>query len=200
MLAPLEGHAQELTAAAAGLFSTIRTFRDNQGLPYVIVDKVQARVFVFDERGALVAATPALLGLAKGDHSVPGIGDRPLAQIRPEERTTPAGRFVAEAGRNATGEHVLWIDYDAALSLHRLRGNARERQNQRLQSATPKDNRTSYGCVTVPVQFYEQIIKTTFAGGKGIVYILPETKPWQQVFDFEVSLQPWVRLSSSNVE
>ena len=193
-------HAQELSAAAAGLFSTIRALQDNRGLPYVIVDKIGARVFVFDDRGALVATTAALLGLARGDHSVPGIGDRPLAQIRPEERTTPAGRFVAEAGKNATGEHVLWIDYDAALSLHRLRDSPRQRLNQRLTTATPNDNRTSYGCVTVPVQFYERVIKTTFGGGRGIVYILPETKPWQEAFGFEPAPAHAVRVSTSALE
>jgi hypothetical protein len=177
--------AHEPSAAATGLIATIQALRDNKGLPYVVVDKHEARVFVFDGRGALVATTAALLGLARGDHSVPGIGDRPLAQIRPEERTTPAGRFAAEAGRNATGEHVIWIDYDAALSLHRLRDDPRQRLHQRLVSPTPRDNRASYGCVTVPVAFYEKVIRPTFAAGRGVVYILPETMPWKQAFDFD---------------
>ena len=177
--------AHELSAAATGLITTIQALHDNRGLPYVVVDKLAARVFVFDGRGALVATTAALLGLARGDHSVPGIGDRPLAQIRPEERTTPAGRFTAEAGRNATGEHVIWIDYDAALSLHRLRDTPQQRLHQRLLSATPRDNRASYGCVTVPVAFYESVIRPTFAAGRGVVYILPETMPWRQAFDFD---------------
>lgn len=177
--------AQEFSSAASGLISTIQALQDNRGLPYVVVDKLEARVFVFDGRGALVATTAALLGLARGDHSVPGIGNRPLAQIRPEERTTPAGRFLAEVGRNTTGEHVLWIDYDAALSLHRLRDDPKQRLSQRLLSATPRDNRASYGCVTVPVAFYEDVIRRAFAAGRGVVYILPETMPWKQAFDFD---------------
>lgn len=174
--------AQDFSHAAKDLISTIRELHDNKGLPYVVVDKPEARVFVFDGGGTLVASTAVLLGLARGDHSVPGIGKRPLAQIRPEERTTPAGRFLAEPGRNATGEHVLWIDYDAALSLHRVRD---ARKQQRLLSATPLDNRTSYGCVTVSVAFYESVIKRVFAASRGVVYILPETMPWRQAFDFE---------------
>ena len=177
--------AQEFSSAAKDLIFTIRELQDNKGLPYVVVDKLEARVFVFDGRGALVASTAALLGLARGDHSVPGIGDRPLAQIRPGERTTPAGRFLTEPGRNLTGEHVIWIDYDAALSLHRLRDGRKQRLNQRLLSATPLDNRTSYGCVTVPVAFYESVIHPVFAASRGVVYILPETMPWRQAFDFE---------------
>jgi hypothetical protein len=176
--------AQEPSSAAKELIFTIRDLRDNRGLPYIVVDKREARVFVFDGGGALLASTAALLGLARGDHSVPGIGDRPLAQIRPAERTTPAGRFVTEPGRNATGEHVVWIDYDAALSLHRVRDGRNQRLTQRLLTATPLDNRTSYGCVTVSVDFYESIIKPVFAR-RGVVYILPETMPWRQAFDFE---------------
>ena len=183
-LSAMPTSAQELSSAAAGLISTIQALQDNKGLPYVVVDKLEARVFVFNGRGTLVASTAALLGLARGDHSVPGIGDRPLAKIRPEERTTPAGRFQAEAGRNVTGEHVIWIDYGAALSLHRVRDGG-QRVNQRLLSATPHDNRTSYGCVTVPVAFYERVIKPAFGEGHGVVYILPETMPWRQAFDFD---------------
>ena len=190
-------HAQEFSSAAAALISTIRASEDNRGLPYVIVDKLQARVFVFNARGTLVATSAALLGLARGDHSVPGIGDRPLAQIRPEERTTPAGRFFAEAGRNFTGEHVIWIDYDAALSIHRLRDSPKQRLGQRLQSPTPDDNRTSFGCVTVSVPFYENVIKPVFAGGRGFVYILPETKPWTEAFTFDIHPPAFMRVSDS---
>ena len=192
--------AQELSSAATGLISTIRGLQDNKGLPYVVVDKLEARVFVFNGRGTLVGSTAALLGLARGDHSVPGIGDRPLAQIRPEERMTPAGRFEAEAGRNLTGEHVIWIDYDAALSLHRVRNDTRERLQRRLLSATPDDNRTSYGCVTVPVPFYQSVIRPTFAGGRGVVYILPETKPWQQAFRFDAPAPQLTRVGNSAAE
>jgi hypothetical protein len=49
---------------------------DNRGMPFVIVDKVDAKVFVFDSDGRLRGAAPALLGLARGDDAIPGIGDR----------------------------------------------------------------------------------------------------------------------------
>src|SRR5437764_10804673 len=47
--------------------------RDHAGLPFVIVDKLQSRVFVFDAGGRLRGTAPALIGLAPGDESVPGI-------------------------------------------------------------------------------------------------------------------------------
>lgn len=196
LAAPLPAHAQEFSGAATQLISAVRTSSDNQGLPFVVVDKKEARVYVLDGRGRLIAETAALLGLARGDHSVPGIGDRPLADIRPAERTTPAGRFVAEPGRNVYGEHVIWIDYDAALALHRVRDNGRDRLSQRLWTATPDDNRISYGCVVVPVEFYESVVKAAFTGGRGVVYILPETVPWKDAFHLEARSTHLSRLSS----
>jgi hypothetical protein len=76
---------------------------DSQGVPFVIVDKAEAKVYVFDADGRLRGAASALVGLAQGDDSVPGIGERKLSTILPEERTTPAGRFVAALGRNLRG-------------------------------------------------------------------------------------------------
>ena len=156
---------------------------DNGRLPFVIVDKHGARVFVFSADGGLRGASPALLGQSSGDDSAPGIGTRKLADIRPEERTTPAGRFVASLGQNLHGGEVLWVDYDAAISLHPVvTGNARERRLQRLASATPLDNRISYGCINVPPQFYRNVVSPAFRQSDGIVYILPETRPASAVF------------------
>lgn len=155
---------------------------DNQGMPFLIIDKVNARIFVFDAQGNLSGATPALLGLARGDDSTPGIGERKLSTIRPEERTTPAGRFVASLGQDLHGVEMLWIDYDTAISLHRVLNVAGERRAQRLESATPSDNRISYGCINVPVKFYDKVVSPAFTASSGIVYILPETRPAREVF------------------
>lgn len=156
---------------------------DNQGLPFVIIDKTDARVFVFDAGGRIQGAAPALLGLARGDHTVPGIGDREFSDMPPETRTTPAGRFVAALGMSTRGVDILWIDYEAAVSLHRvINTKPRERRLQRLASPTPLDNRISYGCVNVPVRFYEQVVRPAFTGTEGIVYVLPETSPVRVAF------------------
>lgn len=156
---------------------------DNGKLPFLIIDKVQARVFVFDAQGQLRGASAALLGLAVGDDSVPGIGQRKLSSIRPDERTTPAGRFVASLDRDLHGQEILWVDYDSALSLHRVvTAQPKERRAERLASPSPADNRISFGCINVPVKFYEQVVSPSFAGTNGIVYILPETRSAREVF------------------
>jgi len=156
---------------------------DNQGLPFIVVDKKEARVYVFGPEGRLSDAGPALLGLALSDDSVPGIGERTIDSIRPEERTTPAGRFVAELGVNSEGEDILWVDYDTAISMHRVRATKPvERRLQRLASPTASDNRISYGCINLPAAFYDLRVKPAFAAHGGIVYVLPETRPLQATF------------------
>lgn len=156
---------------------------DNAGMPYLIVDKVQARVFVFDRLGQLQGNGPALLGMERGDGTVNGIGKRQLASIAPNERTTPAGRYVASLALDLKGKQILWIDYDSALALHPIaKGTPAERRAERLESATPADNRISYGCINVAAAFFERVVSPTFAHSNGVVYILPETRSAHEVF------------------
>lgn len=156
---------------------------NHQNRPFVILDKKDARVWVFDRTGRLKAESPALLGFAVGDDNAPGIGSKPIADVLPEERTTPAGRFVAEMGMNTRNEDVVWVDYDAAVSMHRvLTTNPEERRLERLATPTPEDNRVSYGCINLPVAFYEQVLAPTVRKEGAIIYVLPETRSAQQVF------------------
>ena len=96
---------------ARHLADWVVTSGDNQRKFFVVVDKKNTRIFVFDAAGALRGATPVLIGAAVGDDSIAGIGSRPIALVEPHERTTPAGRFEGERGRNASGEDVIWVDY-----------------------------------------------------------------------------------------
>ena len=156
---------------------------DAEGRSIVIVDKHEARVWLFDPQGALVAQTPALLGAAHGDDPVPGIGEKPLSEILPEEKTTPAGRFVAEHGVNTHGEDIVWVSYDLAVSMHRVRPTVKaERRLERLASETADDNRISFGCINLPVAFYEQTLLPAVRSTGATIYVLPETRPAQQQF------------------
>ena len=173
--------AERASPDASRVADWVVTSGDNQGLPFVIVDKRAARVFVFRSDGQLRGAAPVLLGLARGDHTIPGIGTRPLSKVLPEERTTPAGRFVATLGRNLKTD-ILWIDYDAALSLHRVITGTRDQRLERLATPSVADNRISYGCINVPAQFFDDIVLPAFKGTNGIVYILPEIRSLTEVF------------------
>jgi hypothetical protein len=156
---------------------------DNQGLPFVIVDKAGGQVFVIDPSGKLLGAAPALFGLAIGDDSPPGIGNRKLATITPGERITPAGRFVAGLGPNLGTGEVLWVDYGAAISLHAvITTKPAEHRLARLATTSPSDNRISYGCINVPAAFFRTVVRPAFRNSAGIVYVLPETRSIESTF------------------
>lgn len=175
----------ETSADTRELVQWIARTGDNVGKPFVLVDKAAARLHVFNADASLLDSTPVLLGSAPGDESVPGIGDRPVEQVKPHERTTPAGRFVGHLGHNLTGEDVVWVDYGAAVSMHRVRPTLqpKERRAERLASATIEDNRISYGCINVPAAFYEARLQPIFSAMEAVVYVLPEHKTLSEVFE-----------------
>ena len=175
--APAAADVPGLSADARETLAWIQSTGDHGNLPFAIVDKRQARVHVFRADGRLAGASAALLGLTPGDDGVPGAGQR-VAELTPAERTTPAGRFASEPGHNLKGEDIVWVDYDAAIAIHRVRpGPSRERREQRLASGTPADNRVSLGCIVVPVAFYEQVVAPVLGRSRGVVYVLPERQP-----------------------
>jgi hypothetical protein len=159
------------------------TTQDHQKMSFIIVDKKQAQVYVFDPSGHLKASAYALLGSAVGDDTVPGIGSKPIALVTPEERTTPAGRFIAKPGTSASrNEDVVWVDYDAAVSMHRVINFVKaERRLERIVSPDPAEHRISYGCINLPHDFYENAVAPAARAG-AVIYVLPETRSLEQQF------------------
>jgi hypothetical protein len=169
-------HAREVVSWVLGS-------QDHQGLPFLVVDKTEARVFVFNPQGRLQGAAAVLVGLTRGDEGVPGIGDRPLSLIQPFERTTPAGRFFASLDKNVSGQAILWVDYEQGISLHPVRSvDPQERRLERLASPIASDHRISYGCINVPHSFWNQVVQPQFQNTMGVVYVLPDTKPLKSIF------------------
>jgi hypothetical protein len=180
---PATATIQPPSDTVVALSKWAQTTDDNHRLPYIIIDKQAAEVFVFDAEGQMLGSAPALLGLAFGDNSTPGVGDRELSDIAPEDRTTPAGRFQAAYGPGPGKEKVFWVDYGTAISLHPvITTNPKEHRPQRLRSPTVADNRITFGCINVPAKFYDQVVRKTFGASRGIVYILPEVQTLAQVF------------------
>ncbi len=171
-------------AAVQGFAAQVMRSGDAAGMAFAVLDKPSATVTVFDAKGQLQARTPVLLGQAVGDVAPADIGTRPLSKVKLNEKVTSAGRFVTEAGRNHTGEDIVWLDYGQALSMHRVRNVKGENRTQRLSTPTVADNRISFGCVNMPPSFYERYIDPMFGKQKGVVYVLPETQPVASMFPF----------------
>jgi hypothetical protein len=131
-----------------------------------------------------------LLGIAPGDFL--GRHRRVPGQPEPRRAHDPGRPIRARPGRNDKGEDIVWIDYAASLAIHRLRpAPAQERRPARLASPTPDDNRISAGCVVVPVTFYDLVVAPTLGSGRGVVYVLPESRPVHSMFAaLELSSSP----------
>lgn len=164
---------------------------DNGSRAFAIVDKRRAQVYVFAPHGKLIGTSPVLLGYAAGDLTVEGIGNKAIADIKPHERTTPAGRFESTPGRNSLGHEVVWVDYDAAVSMHRVRAtDPKERRLERLATPTAADNRISWGCINVPVAFFDETVWPHIGKGRGVVYVLPERQPLAAFFPAAAAAAP----------
>lgn len=168
---------------AARVLRWIGKTDDNGKLPYIIVDKQNASMQVFDADGKPLGRAPVLVGIATGDTSSPGVGTKKLAELGPAEKTTPAGRFVAKFGYASAHEKVLWVDYADSVAMHAvITGNKKERRLQRINSPTSADNRITFGCINVPTKFYAKIVRPLFLKTGGVIYVLPDTKPVEDVF------------------
>jgi hypothetical protein len=182
-IAPAQPRGRRPSGIAEQLAEWVVDTDDNGELPFIVVDKLGARIFAFDAGGEFLGSAPVLVGLARGDDSAPGIGDLKLSQISPDERTTPAGRFVAGFGDSDGHGTMLWVDLPDAISLHPVMSvSPGEHRFQRIKSSDPGQHRISYGCINVPKAFYDDVVLTALADGNAIVYILPDTKTIDDVF------------------
>jgi len=144
--------------------------QDHAGLPFLVVDKAKARLFAFDATGRLLASAPLLLGASHADG--------PAA-----EAATPAGRFVAATWLPVKGDSMVWINADAALSLHGMpSGVTPGRGAQRLASKEVEDKRISDGSLHVAGPFYREYL-APLKGQASIAYVLPEVLPVREVFN-----------------
>ena len=172
------------SAAALRVADWVAATEDNLGLPYAIIDKTMASLFLFDASGKPLGAVPVLIGIAPGDEATPGVGGKKLSEIGPAEKTTPAGRFLAKFGLAAGRTKVLWVDYANSVAIHTIPADTvkAERRRDRMLSPVADDNRITFGCINVPVAFYRKALRPVFQRRGGYVYVLPDTKALEDVF------------------
>ena len=156
---------------------------DHGGHPFIVVDKMNARLYAFDRFGTLIDQTPVLLGMGVGDKFAPGVLKMDMYKTKPWQRITPAGRYFAEEDRNLAGEIVLWVDYDAGIAIHKLPSKpTKQRRHERIVSPDPAEHRITYGCINVPAAFYDRVVRAYFGPRGGYVYVLPDSTPLNAVF------------------
>ena len=190
MLTAADFRDSEPTPDARHMADWVVARHDNGRMSFVVLDKRDARLYVFKPNGELVGDTPVLLGSAHGDDTFPGIGDVPINQVKPYQRTTAAGRFVTRPGLDADHTDVVWLDYDAALAMHRVINKVKaEHRLQHLADPNPKARRISWGCINIPIPFFDAYISPVFGKHPGVTYVIPERKTFAQVFEQGASTQ-----------
>jgi hypothetical protein len=149
---------------------------DHASLPFVIVDKTHARLFAFDGTGRFQGSTSVLLGSQRSDGEGAAI--------------TPAGRFSMDSWLSARSDGIVWVNGDTLLSLHGADAVVPPgRARQRLASAVVEDKRISDGSLHVAPEFYRQYL-ALLRSHASVVYVLPETRPVEQVFSLYGEVPP----------
>lgn len=176
--------APALNTASGQLAAQILLAGDHRERPFAVVDKRAATIAVYSARGLWIGTSAALLGQALGDLSMPGVGLRTArGQLRSSDMTTKAGRFQTEPGLHVSGDPVVWIDYDDALAIHRVRaGPQRADRVNRLAQGSAAERRVSAGCVVVSAAFFDQVIAPVLGRARGVVYVMPEGGLWQAMW------------------
>lgn len=174
--------APTLTSDAAYALKWVHARRDNRDRAFAIVDKKEGKIYIFDRKGRLAGTSPALVGKSAGDVDAPGVGHLEVSQLTTEQRKTPAGRFssLPAAGRAA---EIIWFDYDAGLAIHQLASDSTYVPRMtRLRSSNLAERRITAGCVAVPVDFFAKVVRPVLGARAGVVYVLPDTRPMNDLF------------------
>lgn len=155
--------------------------RDNEGMPFIIIDKKAARLYLYDKNGEIVDESPVLLGMGVGDVFPKEMHGKPISQIDEKLRITQAGRFMAQIGYDKKNKKLIWVDYETKLAIHEVVNVLSQNRMERLNSPSIQDNRITWGCINVPNEIFTKI-NNIFINGKGYVYIVPEIFPCCEVF------------------
>ena len=185
---PVNAPLFRLQSASAEVQATanwVAASKDNKGLPFIVVDKVNAQIYSFTPFAQLKATAPVLLGMGKGDVAlVPQ--DAPMSAMPPDKRITPAGRYQSYLVRDNHNKVVLLVDGPNLITIHPVaKGTPAQRRAERLASVTSGDNRISFGCINVPPAFFANVVDPDFRPRQGIVYVLPEKTTAAQLFGFQ---------------
>jgi hypothetical protein len=152
--------------------------------PFMVVDKVGGLTYAFDANGVLLAKTPALYGKSGLDTMTSESENRQVSEMVDSDKITPAGVFAAEGVDSlAYGKAVRFKQQASGdLLIHTVYlGNPSENRLGRLASATSADNRISYGCVNVPMDFAKDVLAKHFSGSSEVL-VLPEQASMAETF------------------
>jgi len=177
----IDTRGKKISSDAAKTAQWVLDTADSEGYPFIVTDKIGATMYFFDEKGVLLKKSPVLVGKNVGDF----IGNTDAGRI------TPSGRFEIAPETDAAYGNVFsvmgtdMVDSETGelveVAIHRLAlHDPSEKRPQRIATATPLDNRISWGCMNLDNKVMDWAFNNYPLGG--LIYILPETAKGRSVF------------------
>jgi len=144
---------------------------------YVIADKENACVMIFDADNNLVKKFPAIFGAAKGEvfNEASSSSDEPGPYA-----TTPMGTYrIGRQGMDREnvqfyrGKIFSIYKTPANLALHITYPGEIEKRTKALGTSTIEDNKMSWGCINISEENFDEYV-TPNIGENARLYILPD--------------------------
>jgi hypothetical protein len=141
--------------------------QDHAGLPFVVVDKTQARLFAFDPQGQLLGSTAILSSRPQG---VP----TPVA-------AAPTGRFVTDTGLSAHADGIVWVNAGIGFSVYGTpAGQDAGFAPQPWASGDGDNQAVADGTLRVAGDFYREHL-SNLKSQVSVAYVLSQGQPWHEV-------------------
>lgn len=169
----------QMSPMAISVFTEMAATAQQTGKGFIIADKPNGMIHIFDKDGKVIAQDTALYGKDVGDVLASA------SALAGGKKITPAGKYALEAvklrdGDTYAGGYTLDLvgtnDGTGTIAIHAAYlGNVNEKRLERLATPDVKDNRVSYGCInTSHKTFLNKIIPNISKLDGGMVFVLPD--------------------------
>ncbi len=144
----------------------------------IIADKSNSMMYVM-KGDTLIAANPFLQGITRDDQFPGGSMEAAYKLAVPTVRkmVSPAGKFPLTKTINDPdyGTSLTFAMYkDWRIAIHQVYlGAPEQRRQQRLDSASEKDNAITSGCLNVDKGFYFEVLDKLAISPNSFVYVIP---------------------------
>lgn len=140
------------------IYNKLVTFAKFQGRPFILADKPNGRIFVFDKDGKLITQSDALYGKADGDRMYEMMKN--IDSMNDFERITPSGIYTLHYANDTNQFQLLETEIkDSIIAIHKVDTSDKSEQRiKRLESKTNKDNRISFGCINTDQKFFNDAL------------------------------------------
>ncbi len=168
--------AAKMSATAKGVYESMAPVAKKSGKGFMIADKPNGMLHVFNADGSLLAQEGALYGKDTGDT----LGK---SSLQGGPKVTPSGKYTLGFAKSEdyTGGAVFRLleseDETGFVAVHAVYvGNPKENRVKRFYSPKAEDKRVSYGCInTTNEMFLNKLLPSADQLNGGMIFVLPDS-------------------------